>query len=64
MVIAVSPTCAVGFAPVEARSKLMKGILAALAALIEALIAAESSARHDNVDALVDKILNVRLLAR
>ena len=42
----------------------MKGILAALAALIEALIAAESSARHDNVDALVDKILNVRLLAR
>jgi hypothetical protein len=45
MVIAVSAHIAVGFAPVEARSKVMKGILAALAALIEALIAAESSAR-------------------
>jgi hypothetical protein len=50
---------------VEARSKVMKGILAALAALIEALIAAESSARAMTMSTpLFDKILNVRLLAR
>jgi hypothetical protein len=43
---------AVGFAVVEARSKVMKGMLAALPALIEALIAAESSARAMMADDL------------